>query len=198
VVAPCDHTTLAVWLSSPGRRTHISQGATTGVEFENSLHPAVYARFLPADSRFVLVEEPEPQPAIPAGILALPRREQIVRGYGVAEDGPLRRLKKPVGGGLAGMIFRNTTRRVEHRHEERFADALRTGPMQLTVAGRDAELRNVSASGIKVRTALEAGIGNRVEVRFAGFDTLAGQVVWRRAGETGIRLPDDSLELDEA
>jgi len=192
-----------VWVRLPGLegqsgRVAWSEGTTTGVAFDRELHSAVYSRFLPDDSVMALVAEPSPPQPMPAEIAVLPRREQIVRGYGASQEGPARHTKSPRGGGLAHSIRRSVPRRVEHREEERFFDSVRTGPMRLTIARRDAEVRNVSASGLKVACPVEHEIGAQIAVAFDGFDPLAGRVVWRRLGEMGISLRRDSLALNEA
>ena len=192
-----------MWLRMPGIESQTvrivwSEGATTGVAFTQPLHTAVFARFLPADSRMMLVHEPAMPPTMPAEVSALSRREQIVRGFGAAQEGPQRHLKQPVGGGLSAVIRRSVTRQAEHRKEERFADTLRTGPMRLTVGDATAQVRNVSASGLKVAASLHADVGAKVVVAFEGFDAMSARVVWRRADEIGLSLPDDSLELGDA
>ena len=193
-----------LWLRLPGLesltvRVIWSAGPTTGVAFAQPLHTAVYARFLPADSRLTLVAVPSvPTMTMPAEIARLPRREQIVRGFGAAQESPQHYIKKPIGGGIAGMIRRAAPRHAEHRCEERFADALRTGPMRLTVVTYPAQVRNVSASGLKVAADFEADVGTRVAVEFDGFDAMAARIVWRRADEIGLSLPPESLDLDEA
>lgn len=196
-----------LWLRLPGLesltvRVIWSAGPTTGVAFAQPLHTAVYARFLPADGRLTLVTAPSVPTTMPmtmpAEIARLPRREQIVRGFGAAQESPQRYTKKPIGGGIAGMIRRAAPRHAEHRREERFADALRTGPMRLTVGAYPAQVRNVSASGLKVVADFEADVGTRVAVEFDGFDAMAARIVWRRADEIGLSLPPESLDLDEA
>lgn len=144
-----------MWLRLPGLESQTvrviwSRGPTTGVAFDHPLHTAVFARFLPADSRLMLVGEPA------------------------------------------------TTHRAEHRRDERFADALCTGPMRLTIGSYPAQVREVSASGLKVAATFEADVGTRVAVEFEGFEAMAGQIVWRRADEIGLSLPPDSLELYDA
>ena len=192
-----------MWLRMPGIESQTvrvvwSDGATTGVAFTQPLHTAVFARFLPADSRLMLVDAPAVPQIMPAAIALLPRREQIVRGFGAMQEGPLHLVKKPIGGGLDTVIRRTVTRHAEHRREERFADTLRTGPMRLTVGEATAQVRNVSASGLKIAATLEADVGTRVAVAFEGFDAMAARVVWRRGEEIGLSLPPESLELDEA
>ncbi len=144
-----------MWLRLPGLESQTvrviwSHGPTTGVAFDHPLHTAVFARFLPADSRLVLVGEPA------------------------------------------------TARSAEQRRDERFADALCTGPMRLTIGSFPTQVREVSASGLKVAATFEADVGTRVEVEFEGFEPMAGQIVWRRADEIGVSLPLDSLELYDA
>ena len=192
-----------MWLRMPGIESQTvrvvwSDGATTGVAFIQPLHTAVFARFLPADSRMMLVDTTAVPQIMSAEIARLPRREQIVRGFGAMQEGPQRHTKKPIGGGLGSVIRRTVTRHAEHRAEERFADALRTGPMRLTVGEAPAQVCNVSASGLKIAAALDADVGTRVVVAFEGFDTMAARVVWRRGEEIGLSLPPESLELGEA
>jgi len=192
----------AVWVRLPGLESLTgnvvwSRPDATGVAFERPLHPAVYARFLPADSRFTVVGEALPPPK-PAEIVVLPRREQIVRGYAEAADGPLRLSKQPVGGGLSRTIRRSVARRCEHRGEARFDQAARTGPMRLTVDQSAAEIRNLSASGLKIAGAFGAAVGSKVSVAFDGYDAMPARIVWRSAEEMGLSLPRDSLALDDA
>ena len=70
--------------------------------------------------------------------------------------------------------------------------------MRLTVGSYPAQVRNVSASGLKIAATFEADVGTRVAVEFEGFDAMAARVVWRRAEEIGLSLPPESLALDEA
>ena len=80
-------------LESQTARVVWSEGAVTGLAFARPLHPAVYARFLPAETRLALVEDDGAEVATAAGVL-----------FG-AND-PVRRDKHPLGGGFAGMIRR--------------------------------------------------------------------------------------------
>lgn len=192
-----------MWIRLPGlesltARVIWSHGPTTGIALLQPLHPAVFARFLPAESRMMLVGEPVMPMTMPTEIARLPRREQIVRGYGAAHESPQCHTSKPVGGGFSNAIRRTNIRRAEHRREERFAGEVRTGPMHLTVGSYPAQVRNVSASGLKVAASFEADVGTRVTVEFEGFDVMAAQIVWRGAEEIGLSLPSDSLELFDA
>ena len=151
-----------MWLRLPGLesltvRVIWSHGPTTGVAFIQPLHPAVFARFLPADSRLMLVEEDH-----------------------------------------SNTVCRTVIRPPEHRREDRYSDALRTGPMRLTVGSCPAQVRNVSASGLKVAANIEADVGTHVAVKFEGFDVMAAQIMWRDAEEIGLSLPVESLELFDA
>lgn len=178
-----------------------SQFGLTGARFDRPLHPAVVARYLPAASRMTLVSETA-QVAAPAPLddelAALSRRARIMRGVAEVEQGPLAKVKRPTGSNVAALIKRQVARRAESRCEERFSDTLRTGPMQLTVADCAAEVRDVSASGLKLRVALECEIGEKVPVAFEGFEPMEGRVVWRRGAETGLSLPPESLALNAA
>lgn len=154
-----------MWLRLPGLesltvRVIWSHGPTTGIAFNQPLHTAVFARFLPVESRLTLVDTPGARIPLPADISPL-----------------------PLG---------------EHRAEERFGDALRSGPMQLTVGARPAQVLDVSTSGLRVAATLQVDVGTRVAVKFDGFDTIAARVVWRKTGEIGLSLPPGSLGLGDA
>lgn len=192
-----------MWLRLPGLESQTvrviwSQGGTIGVAFVQPLHSAVFARFLPADTRLTLVDAPAMPLTMPSEIAALSRREQILRGFGGAQEGPQCSIKKPLGGGMSAMIRRSVTRRANHRGEQRFADEVRTGPMRLMVDNYPAKVRNVSASGLRIVADLDADVGTRVAVEFDGFDAMAGRIVWRRAEEIGVSLPPNSLALNDA
>lgn len=194
------HTEL--WLRLPGLESQTvrviwSQGGNTGLAFVRPLHSAVFARFLPADSRMRLVDPHPVRSTMPAEIAGLSRREQILRGWGSAQDGPQRHLKERIGGGLSALIRRSATRRVDQRAEERFADEVQTGPMRLTVDNYPAQVCNVSASGLRIAADLKADVGSPVEVEFEGFDAIEGRIAWRCAEEIGVRLPPNSLALYE-
>ena len=151
-----------VWLRLPGLesltvRVIWSHGPTTGVAFVQPLHSAVFARFLPADSRLMLVGEDH-----------------------------------------SNTDCRTVTRPSENRREDRYADALRTGPMHLTVGSCPAQVRDVSASGLKVAANIDADVGTQVAVEFDGFDVIAAQIMWRHEDEIGLSLPVESLELVDA
>jgi hypothetical protein len=172
-----------MWVRLPGlesqsARVVWSRGEVTGLAFAHPLHPAVYARFLPAEARLSLVSE--------------------AAGGVAPERSPVRVDKHPSGGGLAAMIRRQAVRQVEQRQEERFDEALRSGPMRLTVGAREAEVRTVSASGLRVAAALDSAIGEEVAVAFDGFEPMPGRVVWRSAEEAGLSLPENAVQLEDA
>ena len=171
-----------MWVRLPGlesqsARVVWSRGEVTGVAFARPLHPAVYARFLPAEARLALVSD---------------------SGEAAFAPDPVRRDKQPAGGAFADMIRRQEPRGADQRQEPRFDDALRSGPMRLTVAASEAEVRNVSASGIRVAASLDAAIGEEVAVAFDGYDPLPGRVIWRNAEEAGLSLPEDAIALEDA
>lgn len=186
-----------VWIRLPGLegiavRVAWSEGTCFGLEFETPLHPAVTARFMPAEGSHAAAalrlhaSNDEP---------LLSRREQIMAGIAAADHSPLQRKKRKSGLGLTGRINRAVSRQADTRFEPRFADAVPQGT-QLSIGGSAAEVVNVSSSGIRVRTALgEKDIGDELSVEFAGFDPMAGKLVWLSETEAGIALPSQSIDL---
>lgn len=174
-------------LESLPSRAIWSQFGLVGTRFDRPLHPAVVARYLPAASRMTLIGRREAAPTpLDDELAALAQRAEIMRRVADSERGPLATVK------------RQRPRQAEHRCEERFGDAIRTGPMQLTVGSCPAQVRDVSASGLRLRVALECEIGEKVPVAFEGFEPMEGRVVWRRGSETGLSLPPESLALNAA
>lgn len=171
-----------VWLRLPGLESQTvrvvwSRGATTGVAFDQPLHAAVFARFLPSEGRLSVVDWPPAAPmTAPTGVARLAWRERIERGLGAGPE----------------------SRPSEHRCEERFAETLRTGPMRVTISSYPAQVRDVSSSGLKIAATLEVEVGARVAVEFEGFEAMAGVIVWRRDDEIGLSLPPESLDLVDA
>ena len=82
-------------LDSQTARVVWSDGPVTGLAFAHPLHPAVCARYLPAHERLALVEDAVSSPGTAAGVL-----------FGASD--PVRRIKRPIGGGLAATIRRPT------------------------------------------------------------------------------------------
>lgn len=188
-----------VWLRLPGleslaARPVWTDGTRVGLEFEVALHPAVAARFLPAEGSHaaaVLNARPSQLAADPL----LSRREQIMAGIAATDHSPLQRKKQPSGLGMFGRISRTVARQADHRAERRYADAVPQGTA-LSIEGTPASVLNVSPSGMKIRAALgEKEIGEPVAVSFEGFEEMTGQLVWIRGAEAGIALPPQSIEL---
>lgn len=166
------------------------EGSQAGFEFEAQLHPAVAARFLPANGSIAArnVNSPAYDPL-------LSRREQIMAGIAGSDLSPLQRKKQPTGLGLLGRIDRRVSRQADHRAEQRYADAVPQGT-QLAIEGALAKVVNVSPSGMKIRADLaEHEIGDPVRVEFEGFPELTGQLVWINGPDAGISLPPHSIEL---
>ena len=95
------------------------------------------------------------------------------------------------------MVRRHTTRVADQRLEARFpppAEAL--GGLRLS--DQQVGLHDVSASGLRLAAELTGAIGAEVEVAFAGYPPITGRIVWVRDGATGVRLPDNALDLFEA
>lgn len=196
-----------LWIRLPGLesltgRIIWSNGDCAGVAFAVPLHPAVADRFLAGTddgTTYSAAAAAAPRPGhgttVQPGLL-MSRREQITQGVVDTNLSPLVKRKAPSGLGLTGRISRHVPRKVDHRHERRYADAISTGPAQLTIDGQDATVVNVSSSGLKLRGPLELQIGKKVTVAFDGFPPIKGTVVWVRGSETGISLPEHSLDLD--
>lgn len=193
-----------LWVRLPGLESMVgnivwSQGDRAGVIFASPLHPVVAARFVGGQAANDMGTGPTAAPggATPVMIAAplLSRREQIAQGLVDTEISPLVRRKQPSGLGLSGRIARRVRRQVNHRHEQRYADGVSTGPGGLHIAGLPATIANVSASGMKLRGEQELAIGKRVDVMFDGFDPIKATVVWARDGEFGISLPENALDL---
>ena len=187
-----------VWIKLPGLESLSAQrvwsdGSLAGFAFDAPLHPAVAARFLPAPDSAATVTTPfaPPNPL-------LSRRDQIVAGDAGWDCAPLTRRKQPLGRGLtglAGLIKRSVSRTVDHRAEHRHADAVPAGTT-LEIAGAGVSVLNVSPSGIKIKGSLtERAIGETIELAFAGFPALTGQLVWSNGHEAGIELPHAAIDL---
>ncbi len=189
-----------VWVRLPGLESVAGQvvwslDGTAGMLFERPLHPAVAARFCPATA------PDAPAPAANDGAAPtldhslLSRREQIVAGIVATERSPLQRRKGKSGLSLAGFITRQFARQTDTRAEPRFTDAIANAPGALRIAGAEAKVRNVSASGLSVRGAPAGEIGDELEVEFEGFEAYPGRLVWRRDDQAGIALPPQTIEL---
>lgn len=188
-----------LWLKLPGLdslavRRVWSEPGIIAVEFETPLHPAVAARFMPADGSLAaeLIESAEYRRDP-----LLSRREQIMAGIAGSDQSPLQRKKKPSGIGLSGRISRAVTRQADTRAERRFDDAVPEGT-SLAIEGAPVQVLNVSPSGMKVRGDLgEREIGDTLALEFEGFETLTGQLVWMNGAQAGIALPPQSIDLVE-
>ena len=186
-----------VWIKLPGLESLTAQrmwgtGNRAGLAFETPLHAAVAARFLPAPGSHAAATAEAP---FETRDPLLSRREQIVAGIAGSDLSPLQRRKQPSGLGMTGRISRTVSRSVDHRAERRYADAIPEGTT-LEIAGEGMHVFNVSPSGIKVKGALdERGIGDKIDLAFAGFPAMTGQLVWIKDDTAGISLPPASIEL---
>lgn len=179
-------------LESQPTRIVWASGNRLGLEFEAQLHPAVAARFLPANGSHAAstintpIDDFDP---------LLSRREQIMAGIAGSEHSPLQRRKKPTGLGLFGRIDRRVSRQAEHRAERRYSDAVPAGT-RLSIEGSAARVLNISPSGMKVRAEIgEKDIGTSLALEFEGFPPMTGELVWLKGDDAGISLPPQSIEL---
>lgn len=191
-----------VWIRLPGLesltgRIAWTDGTTAGIAFDRPLHPAVAAQFEPqaAEQHGYLPGNRRTDVPLPANDEVLTRREQIMRGIAGSDRSPLMRHKPRNDLGVAAMIERRVKRKANYRYEQRFAQPVSVSEGSLRVAGRSAEVANVSASGMMIRADIEATIGDKLVVEFEGFEPCEGRLVWRRGNEAGISLPPGSIEL---
>lgn len=184
-------------LESLSGRVAWSNGSVAGIEFENPMHPAVAQRFVPNVTMEALPHPPLDQGESNVVELnpLLSRREQIMQGVSGSDLSPLKWRKQPTGAGILGSISRTITRKSDHRHELRFRDPTATGQMALTISAQAARIADISSSGLRVCTDLEAEIGAELRVEFGDFEPIVGKLIWQGKGEIGISLPPQSIEL---
>jgi len=65
----------------------------------------------------------------------------------------------------------------------------------VTVNGKTACLENVSRSGLKVRSDIDAFPGSRLLLAIAGCPSLSARVIWNRDGVMGLEAPMASMSL---
>jgi len=191
-----------VWIRLPGLESQPAQcrwktyGAA-GFEFERKLHPAVADQLCGDAAPVGVLPRPLPDPVNDTDRPAS-RRDQILQGHGQLPyallSGKAARASKPT---LEAMVRRHAARVVDQRIERRFSPPS-AATLGFRVAGQPATIRDISASGIKLADELPGGIGAEVTVAFAGFPEVTGSIIWVRHGQTGLRLPDNALDLFEA
>lgn len=186
-----------VWIKLPSLESRLAQVAwhaedQFGLEFERPLHPAVAARFMPAQRSLPVPAAPAaPAPPDDAGS----RRERLLRGIATPGQSPLQYRKQPNGLGMFGKIKRFTVRNADHRLEPRFPGTRCRARKLLSIAGVQAAIIDISASGLRVRSCAEPDIGDELPVEFAGLPALTGRLVWRKDDEMGIAMPLQSIDL---
>ena len=57
-----------------------------------------------------------------------------------------------------------------------------------TVGVRPAATKNASRSGLAVLAETDLGVGDSIQVKFAGQPTLGGRIVWKRGALVGLEL----------
>lgn|GEM_PF-1105861 len=191
-----------LWVRLPGLESVIGTVAwsdltSAGIKFDQPLHPAVAARYVPDQT----ANQPANDVVETSGNVVhfsplLSRREQIVAGQADQNLSPLSRQKNASGGGFQRMISRTVQRRVDSRAEPRHADRALTGPMELTIDGKPARIADLSSSGLRIAAPIHADIGKSLSVEFAGFDPIEARLVWAGAGEAGLSLPTGALDLE--
>jgi hypothetical protein len=192
----------AVWIRLPGLESQPARCAwktigAAGFEFERPLHPAVADKLCGGAPAVNVIPLPLPDPVNDIDRPAS-RRDQIIQGLGQLPHALLSAKNVPENKAtLSAMVRRHAARVVDQRIERRFLPPP-AATLGFRVAGQPATIRDVSASGIKLADEIPGGIGAEVSVAFAGFDPMPGSIVWVRHGQTGLRLPDNALDLFEA
>ena len=94
-------------------------------------------------------------------------------------------------------VKRDERRRTHQRGEDRFTGVVAEAVLITRGRKNPVRVENISTSGVMVVFAGDLRIGEKVRLRFDGFDDLLGAVRWIGAGKAGIELPKDSIELLE-
>lgn len=194
-----------IWMHLPGvgrveGRVVWERDCIAGIAFDTPLHHTALAQFGPVRGPGIGVRTAAPRlEAVPkaANDSLLTRREQIVQGIADTDDTPLRPRKAPTGAGIMDLVTRTVPRQASDRYEPRHPNVIAASPGALHVGGSAADLLNVSASGLKVRANIVAGIGEPVAVEFEGFPPYSGRVAWIRGDEIGIDLPPHTIDLHD-
>ena len=92
------------------------------------------------------------------------------------------------------MLRREEQRWVDHRDEPRHQVQGKCLPF-VTVNGAAAHLEDVSRTGLKVRSNVDARLGSTLVLAIAGCPSLVARVIWRRNGVIGLEAPMASMSL---
>jgi hypothetical protein len=108
----------------------------------------------------------------------------------------LLRAKECRDGGktLGSMLTRQERRWADHRLEPRHAIA-GTCKLDLRVAGKKADLENVSRNGMMASADLAEAPGAKVNISVGGCKTVSGLLVWKRDGLVGLEVPMGAMQL---
>lgn len=194
----------SVWVRINGLESLVcritwAKNFSAGISFETPLHPAVARRMAPVageeNQAIAIAPANDGGPAEIGGHL-LSRREQIMQGMADCSLSPLSTRKRPKGATWDSLVRRRFAREVDNRHENRFEELQGDGPVKISVDGCEALIKNLSASGLKIKTDLPAEIGQHLPIEFKGFPPMTGRIVWMGHGMAGISLPPDSIALN--
>lgn len=92
-------------------------------------------------------------------------------------------------------VKREERRRTHQRAEDRFRGVVADAVIITRGRKNSVCVENLSASGVMIRVPGELRIGEKIRLRFDGFEDLDGVVRWVRGGRAGIELPKDAIEL---
>ena len=129
-----------------------------------------------------------------AEVVCLERYRRASAGA-AASSSPLLE-KQPIerGDGMSVMLRREEQRWVDHRDEPRHQVQGKCLPF-VTVNGAAAHLEDVSRTGLKVRSNVDARLGSTLVLAIAGCPSLVARLIWRRNGVMGLEAPRASMSL---
>lgn len=125
-------------------------------------------------------------------------RSAILSGEGLAPRSPVARKQKRAApaepGSLNGIaIKREQSRKVDQRREDRHSSLVEGATVRLRGGKFEVAVVNVSAGGAMIEAgALDAQIGEPIEIRFADCDFSRCVVRWIRADRIGIEFCEET------
>ena len=104
--------------------------------------------------------------------------------------------KRPIekGEGMVAMLRCDEQRWVDHRDEPRHLVQGKCMPF-VTVNGQPARLEDVSRTGLKVRSNVDARLGSTLVLAIAGCASVSARLIWRRDGVMGLEAPIASMSV---
>ena len=129
-----------------------------------------------------------------AEVVCLESYRRASAGYPVSSSPLLEKRPLERGEGMAAMLRRQEQRWVDHRDGPRHHVQGICVP-SVTVNGQAARLEDVSSTGLKVRSEVDARLGSSLVVAIAGCPSLSARLIWRQDGVMGLEAPMASMSL---